>query len=264
MMRIRSLLAGGAMLLTASLLLARTHPFGNAELYRPTRPVPIMQSTNVPQSVRDTLQTKCADCHSMQTRMPAYGKLAPMSWLMERDILHARTAMNLSQWDSYSLDDQDAFKAKMLSEVKSGKMPLPQYRVIHWRSIITASDVEALASWANQNSSVSSAQPDLPADTLRGKDVFQRRCTGCHSLDENREGPRLRGVYGRVSGSVPDFSYSTALKKAPIHWNGDSLERWLTDPDAFVPGNDMEFHVAKPQERADLIRFLKDLGPVQP
>jgi cytochrome c len=37
-----------------------------------------------------------------------------------------------------------------------------------------------------------------------------------------------------------------------------SLERWLADPDAFVPANNMEFRVTKPQERSDLIRFLKE------
>jgi cytochrome c len=95
-------------------------------------------------------------------------------------------------------------------------------------------------------------------EAARGKDVFERRCTGCHSLDQNREGPRLRGVFGRVSGSVSDFAYSPAIKQARITWNENTLERWLADPDIFIPGNNMDFRVAKPQERSDLIRFLKD------
>lgn len=53
------------------------------------------------------------------------------------------------------------------------------------------------------------------------------------------------------------FGYSSALKQAHIVWNDASLERWLADPDTLVPGNNMEFHVAKPQERSDLIAFLK-------
>jgi cytochrome c len=96
-------------------------------------------------------------------------------------------------------------------------------------------------------------------DAVRGKEVFEKRCTGCHALDQDREGPRLRGVYGRNSGEVPGFPYSEALKKARIVWNEKSLEQWLTDPDSLVPGNNMDFHVPKAQERRDLVRFLRQL-----
>ena len=68
----------------------------------------------------------------------------------------------------------------------------------------------------------------------------------------------MKGVFGRTSGTVPGFSYSTALRNAHIVWNETSLEKWLTDPDALVPGTDMEFHVAKPQERVDIVRFLEE------
>jgi cytochrome c len=94
-------------------------------------------------------------------------------------------------------------------------------------------------------------------DPLRGKEVFEKRCTGCHALTQNGEGPRLQGVYGRTSGQVAGFTYSPALRKVHVVWNDKTLERWLADPDTLVPGNNMEFHVAKPQERRDLIRFLK-------
>ena len=104
-------------------------------------------------------------------------------------------------------------------------------------------------------------QPLTEGDALRGKEVFGKRCTGCHAMDQDREGPRLRGVFGRSSGSVPGFDYSPALQKAHIVWNEATLEKWLADPDALVPGNAMEFHVAKPQERRDLIRFLRDSAP---
>jgi cytochrome c len=56
---------------------------------------------------------------------------------------------------------------------------------------------------------------------------------------------------------VAGFAYSPALIKAGIVWNDATLEQWLTDTDMLVPGNNMDFHVAKPQERRDLIRFLK-------
>jgi cytochrome c len=71
------------------------------------------------------------------------------------------------------------------------------------------------------------------------------------------EGPRLSGVYGRVAATAPGFSYSAALTAAQLTWNDTTLNQWLTDPDAFVPGNNMDFRVPRPQGRADLIAFLK-------
>ncbi len=55
----------------------------------------------------------------------------------------------------------------------------------------------------------------------------------------------------------PDFPYSTKLKQAAIVWDDRTLDAWLTDPDTLVPGNNMAFHVAKAEERRDLIAFLK-------
>ena len=95
------------------------------------------------------------------------------------------------------------------------------------------------------------------ADTDRGKQLFENRCTGCHSLDQDKEGPRLRGVYGRQAGKVSGFQYSAALQSSVVTWDEASLDKWLTNPDALIADNDMAFRVVKPDERADIIRFLK-------
>src|ERR1700746_2980231 len=79
------------------------------------------------------------------------------------------------------------------------------------------------------------------ADEDRGKDIFERRCTGCHSLDKDKEGPRLRGVYGRTSGSVPSFTYSDNVKTANITWDAASLDKWLTDPHPLIPEPNIAF-----------------------
>jgi hypothetical protein len=78
------------------------------------------------------------------------------------------------------------------------------------------------------------------------------------SCDDTKPGgTKIAGVYGRPSGEVAAFGYSSALKQAHIVWDDASLEQWLADPDALVPSNNMEFHIAKPQERRDLIVFSK-------
>jgi cytochrome c len=98
---------------------------------------------------------------------------------------------------------------------------------------------------------------DNSANMGQGKLLFDKRCAGCHSLDQDREGPRLRNVYGRTAGSISTFKYSDALKSSQITWNDGSLDKWLTDPESLVPDTDMEFHVPKADERADIIRFLR-------
>jgi cytochrome c len=93
-----------------------------------------------------------------------------------------------------------------------------------------------------------------------GQDLFERRCTGCHALDRDKEGPRLRGVYGRRAASVASFEYSEALRKSGLTWDAGTLDKWLADPDSAVPGADMAFHVNSAEERSAIIGYLKGLS----
>lgn len=103
------------------------------------------------------------------------------------------------------------------------------------------------------------AAADKPAgDPVHGKTLYQV-CMGCHSLDEDDVGPRHRGVVGRTAGSVPGYAYSPALKNSHIVWDRDSLDRWLTNPQALVPGAKMFFAMPGAQDRADVIAYLAEL-----
>ncbi len=96
----------------------------------------------------------------------------------------------------------------------------------------------------------------LPAgDAARGQGLYQA-CSGCHSIDENDVGPRHRGVLGRRAGSLPDYAYSKALRDSQIVWDAANLDRWLTSPQALVPGTKMFFSLADAQMRADIIAYL--------
>jgi len=251
------------LILTASFALARIHPFGDAGLFKATGGAnTVMMGSTVPLEVRSILESKCADCHSMQTKSPLYRHLAPVSWLMERDINRGRQAMNLALWDTYSADQQQTLAAKIVQETREHEMPLLQYRMIHWNSRVTGTEIRTLADWAHASSGSGSGagQSDassVAGDPARGQALFEKRCAGCHSLTANHEGPKLQGVFGRAAGSVSDYAYSSSLKKANVMWDEATLDKWLIDPDAFVPGNNMDFLVSKPQERKDLIAFLR-------
>ena len=102
-----------------------------------------------------------------------------------------------------------------------------------------------------------SAGDATAADAGRGKDLYESRCTGCHSLDANRVGPAHRGVYGRKAGSAANFSYSTAVRASTVVWQERTLDAWLTNPQALIPGQRMNFRIALSEDRADIIAYLR-------
>lgn len=93
-----------------------------------------------------------------------------------------------------------------------------------------------------------------------GQRIWQQRCTECHTLDVDDTGPHHRGVFGRRAGSVKGYDYSHALRDANLVWDETSLDRWLTDPEKFLPGQNMDYRVRSAQERAALIAYLKSLS----
>ena len=97
---------------------------------------------------------------------------------------------------------------------------------------------------------------DRTRDAVKGKALYESRCTACHSLDHSRIGPAHRGVFGRHVAQVAGFDYSPALRRSHVVWNAKSLDRWLTDPEAFIPGQKMGYSVPDAQDRTDIIAFL--------
>ncbi len=97
-------------------------------------------------------------------------------------------------------------------------------------------------------------------DAQRGREGFEKTCSGCHALDHAKEGPPLRNVYNRAAGKDAEFSYSDAMKRAAIVWDDATLDRWLTDTESVVPGNDMAFRLNDASRRSDIIAYLKQLS----
>lgn len=107
---------------------------------------------------------------------------------------------------------------------------------------------------------IDASKAAVAGNAQRGATLYQDKCTGCHSIDSNRVGPAHRGVFGRKAGLAPGFAYSPGLKKSKIIWNDVTLERWLTNPQATIPGARMGFRLGDPAQRADIIAFLKTQG----
>ena len=103
------------------------------------------------------------------------------------------------------------------------------------------------------------AAPTAPGgDARRGGELFAQQCAVCHG-GNGGVGPNLHGVTGRKAGSLPGFGYSAALSKAGFHWDDARLNRYLTDPQALVPGTSMPAKVADAGQRRDIIAYLHTL-----
>jgi cytochrome c len=107
------------------------------------------------------------------------------------------------------------------------------------------------------------AKSSTLGNVAHGATVYQE-CMICHSLDKNGIGPRHQGVFGRKAGSLPDYNYSAALKGSDIVWNETTLDQWLTNPQALVPGTKMMYSVDNAQDRADVIAFLRQRAGSDP
>jgi cytochrome c len=96
-------------------------------------------------------------------------------------------------------------------------------------------------------------------DAGRGEAKFQD-CAACHKLEAgaNNVGPSLHGVFTRKAGELTDFRYSPAIKRSGISWTPETLDKFIADPQAMVPGNRMPYAgMASAADRADLIAYLE-------
>ena len=101
-----------------------------------------------------------------------------------------------------------------------------------------------------------------PDQVSNGERQFLRKCSICHTLrgdGERRAGPPLEGLFGRVAGTVPDYPYSEAVRGADLVWTDDTIDALFDiGPEHYIPGTKMPMQqIAKPEDRADLIEFLK-------
>ncbi len=95
---------------------------------------------------------------------------------------------------------------------------------------------------------------------------FNDHCRECHSFlkNDNRLGPTLYGVIGRKAGAEPGFGYSESLKSSGVTWDEPTLDKWIADPGAVIPGNGMSppySGLADAAIRKKIVAYLKTISP---
>ena len=91
------------------------------------------------QATADLARGACYDCHSNETEWPVYSYVAPMSWLVRSDVERGRDELNLSDWDEFGDEADDAAE-----QVEEGSMPPSQYQLLHPAARLSDAEVDQL------------------------------------------------------------------------------------------------------------------------
>jgi hypothetical protein len=105
--------------------------------------------TDVPASpeLKSILRRACYDCHSHETVWPWYSRVAPVSWLIQRDVREGRRELNFSTWNRYTAEQRANKMAEAGEEAATGEMPPWFYLPAHPKARLSQSDKDILQAW---------------------------------------------------------------------------------------------------------------------
>ena len=121
------------------------HPFGPTGPARPGQT--ILRESHIDAATLTLIQRACQNCHSQQTEWPWYSHVAPMSWMLARDVQQAREHLNFSRWQEYSADDRLRLLTEIGSAVRNREMPVQRYLWLHPEARLTDSERQQIYRW---------------------------------------------------------------------------------------------------------------------
>jgi hypothetical protein len=108
---------------------------------------PLLLGAEIGPSVADVLSHACTNCHSEKTQWPWYSQVAPVSWLVENDVNHARRHFNLSRWDSLDSAEQRLLLTAIATAIENREMPPHKYVVFHPEAKLSVDDSVQVIEW---------------------------------------------------------------------------------------------------------------------
>jgi Haem-binding domain len=121
------------------------HPFGAATASGTNQA--IFRESQINPETLAIVQRACQNCHSENTEWPWYSHVAPVSWLVARDVQQARSHMNLSQWQDYSTDDRLRLLSAIGSAARKHVMPPQRYLLLHPEARLSDMERQQLYRW---------------------------------------------------------------------------------------------------------------------
>lgn len=107
----------------------------------------IYATQNIPPPVVAVLERSCKNCHSNETSWPWYSYVAPVSWVVARDVRRARKAMNFSEWGGYSAKRKEDKLEEICDQVTNGDMPDGMYLLLHRDAVVTQQERQEVCQW---------------------------------------------------------------------------------------------------------------------
>jgi hypothetical protein len=138
-------LAVSSLLLVWILVSVFVHPVPHEASDRAS--APLLPGADIPPSVADVFAHACINCHSEKTQWPWYSHVAPVSWLLENDVKHAREHLNLSRWDGLQEVDQRMLLTAIATVIENREMPPHKYVVLHPEAKLSPDDSVRVIEW---------------------------------------------------------------------------------------------------------------------
>jgi hypothetical protein len=147
-----ALVAGAVAAVGGSLI----HPFGTT---MSARNQAIFREAQIDSDTLAIVRRACQNCHSQNTKWPWYSHVAPVSWMLARDVQQARMHMNLSQWQNYSTDDQLRLLSAIGSVVRNRAMRPQRYLLLHSEARLSDVERKQIYRWSrNERRRISTGQ----------------------------------------------------------------------------------------------------------
>lgn len=108
----------------------------------------IYATVAMPADAKAVFERSCQNCHSDETSWPWYSYVAPVSWVVARDVHQARKAMNLSEWGSYSAKQKTDKLEEICEQLTNGDMPDRKYMLVHPHARLTAKERDVVCQWS--------------------------------------------------------------------------------------------------------------------
>lgn len=134
-MRISRVLKVGTLAAAFGILALQLVPYGRSHVNPPVLSEPRWSSPQV----RQLAVRACFDCHSNETEWPWYSNVAPMSWLVQRDVERGRDELNWSEWEDGEEEGED-----MVETIVEGEMPPLRYELAHSRARLSKTELREL------------------------------------------------------------------------------------------------------------------------
>jgi len=131
------------------IILMQVYPVSQPEVFS-DNPNDLLKNVEVPENISSMLKSACYDCHSNESVYPWYTNIAPVKWLIYRDINVGREALNFSNWTLLSKVEMAGALDEINDEVSEGDMPMKIYPITHPDAKLSDEDRQAIVDWADE------------------------------------------------------------------------------------------------------------------